>query len=55
MFNSVHSMVSALNTSQRLHNEMFSSVIQAPVTFFDANPVGRILNRFSKDIGVFAR
>jgi hypothetical protein len=31
---------------------MFASVIQAPVTFFDANPVGRVLNRFSKDIGM---
>ena len=30
---------------------MVVSVLQAPVLFFDLNPVGRILNRFSKDVG----
>ena len=30
---------------------MTKAVIEAPVIFFDTNPVGRILNRFSKDIG----
>ncbi|XP_016893938.1 multidrug resistance-associated protein 4-like isoform X2 [Cynoglossus semilaevis] len=35
-----------------LHNQMFDTVLRAPVRFFDTNPVGRILNRFSKDIGV---
>ena len=30
---------------------MTIAVIKAPVLFFDTNPVGRILNRFSKDIG----
>ncbi|XP_069746450.1 ATP-binding cassette sub-family C member 4 isoform X3 [Narcine bancroftii] len=40
-----------VNSSQELHNEMFTSIIRAPVLFFDRNPIGRILNRFSKDIG----
>jgi len=31
---------------------MLDKVIQSPVSFFDANPVGQILNRFSNDIGV---
>ena len=30
---------------------MVVAVLQAPVLFFDSNPVGRIMNRFSKDIG----
>ncbi|XP_016079635.1 PREDICTED: multidrug resistance-associated protein 4 [Miniopterus natalensis] len=40
-----------VKSSQSLHNKMFESILKAPVLFFDRNPVGRILNRFSKDIG----
>lgn len=30
---------------------MFNGVVSAKMRFFDTNPSGRILNRFSKDIG----
>ncbi|KAM4788293.1 ATP-binding cassette sub-family C member 4 isoform 6-T6 [Cyanocitta cristata] len=40
-----------VNSGQNLHNKMFQSILKAPVLFFDRNPIGRILNRFSKDIG----
>ncbi|XP_060989038.1 ATP-binding cassette sub-family C member 4-like isoform X3 [Dama dama] len=40
-----------VNSSQTLHNEMLESILKAPVLFFDRNPIGRILNRFSKDTG----
>uniref|UniRef100_G1LUQ0 ATP binding cassette subfamily C member 4 (PEL blood group) n=1 Tax=Ailuropoda melanoleuca TaxID=9646 RepID=G1LUQ0_AILME len=40
-----------VHSSQTLHNRMFESILRAPVLFFDRNPVGRILNRFSKDVG----
>jgi len=43
--------LTALKASENLHNKMTKAVIEAPVIFFDTNPVGRILNRFSKDIG----
>ena len=43
--------LAAINASENLHDEMTEAVIKAPVLFFDTNPVGRILNRFSKDIG----
>eukprot|EP01084_Bolivina_argentea_P084782 153284_1 len=32
-----------------LHNKMFSGVLHSSMRFFEANPVGRILNRFSQD------
>lgn len=34
-----------------LHSKMFRAVLDAPMLFFDRNPIGRILNRFSKDTG----
>ncbi|XP_074520424.1 ATP-binding cassette sub-family C member 4 [Halichoeres trimaculatus] len=37
--------------AQALHNRMFDAILRTPVRFFDINPIGRILNRFSKDIG----
>ena len=30
---------------------LVKGVIQSPIRFFDTNPAGRILNRFSKDMG----
>ena len=43
--------VTALRASGNLHDQMTNAVLKAPVLFFDTNPVGRILNRFSKDVG----
>ena len=40
-----------LKASKILHNNMMMSVVKAPLFYFDKTPVGRILNRFSKDIG----
>ena len=31
---------------------MLAALLKAPVLFFDTNPVGRVLNRFSRDIGI---
>jgi len=33
-----------------LHNSMLRAVARAPMLFFDSQPVGRILNRLSKDV-----
>ncbi|XP_049883671.1 probable multidrug resistance-associated protein lethal(2)03659 [Pectinophora gossypiella] len=40
-----------IRASARLHDHMFRGVTNAPMWFFHHNPSGRILNRFSKDIG----
>ena len=31
---------------------MLNTVTRAPILFFDSNPLGRIINRFSKDTTV---
>lgn len=41
----------AVDASMNMHNKMFNSLLRSPISFFDTNPVGRILNRFSKDTG----
>lgn len=38
--------------SVHLHDFVFSKVINASMSFFNNNPSGRILNRFSKDLGI---
>ncbi|XP_072383363.1 ATP-binding cassette sub-family C member 4-like isoform X2 [Diabrotica undecimpunctata] len=40
-----------LNCSENLHGMLFTGVTNTYMRFFDKNPSGRILNRFSKDIG----
>ncbi|XP_025192648.1 multidrug resistance-associated protein 4-like [Melanaphis sacchari] len=40
-----------LKSSMILHNNMFSAIIRATIYFFNTNSSGRILNRFSKDMG----
>ena len=35
-----------------LHDSAFFRMLRAPLSFFDSNPAGRILNRFSKDVAL---
>ncbi|KAL1881089.1 hypothetical protein Plec18167_003631 [Paecilomyces lecythidis] len=34
----------------RLHSELVTAVLSAPVSWFDQNPIGRAINRFGNDI-----
>ena len=36
--------------SGSLHSRMLKNVLRSPMSFFDTTPLGRVLNRFSKDI-----
>nr|CAD7423121.1 unnamed protein product [Timema monikensis] len=40
-----------MKSSIQLHNTMFENILRSKMRFFDTNPSGRILNRFSKDMG----
>jgi len=36
--------------SKQSHHRLLYRVLHSPMTFFEITPLGRILNRFSKDI-----
>lgn len=43
--------MSSLYAAKKLHDQMLSSILRAPMVFFNTNPLGRIINRFAKDLG----
>lgn len=40
----------AMQASSQLHSSMLWRVMRAPMSFFDATPLGRVINRFTGDI-----
>ena len=38
-----------LHGSSHIHHRMFTAVLHTSMQFFESNPIGRILNRFSRD------
>ncbi|XP_014214762.1 probable multidrug resistance-associated protein lethal(2)03659 [Copidosoma floridanum] len=42
----------SMRISRNLHAQMFNSIVNTTMAFFNANSIGRIMNRFSKDIGI---
>eukprot|EP00095_Tigriopus_kingsejongensis_P003830 maker-scaffold2698_size13172-snap-gene-0.3 protein:Tk03830 transcript:maker-scaffold2698_size13172-snap-gene-0.3-mRNA-1 annotation:"multidrug resistance-associated protein 1 isoform x4" len=44
--------ISTLNASKQMHKTMLHRVMRSPMSFFDTTPLGRIVNRFAKDIDV---
>ncbi|XP_042871644.1 ATP-binding cassette sub-family C member 3-like [Penaeus japonicus] len=45
-------MQGCLRASRVLHQRLLQSVVRLPMSFFDTNPSGRIINRFSKEISI---
>ena len=41
-----------LTASRQLHDTLLLRVLRSPQSFIECTPVGRILNRFSKDMGI---
>lgn len=46
-FRAVVSFFFTIKASRKLHDGMTKAVLRAPISFFDTNPLGRVLNRFS--------
>ena len=47
----IHSMF-CMNASVNIHSSLFNRMVRAQMRFFYNNPIGIILNRFSRDIGI---
>ena len=45
------SIVPGATASEVIHQRLLYRVMRSPMSFFDTNPTGRIVNRFSADIG----
>lgn len=43
---------STIRAARSLHKQILETIIRCPMSFFDITPIGRILNRFSRDIDV---
>ena len=41
-----------IRSNSNLHQAMANTIVRAKIVFFDSNPIGRILTRFSKDMAV---
>ncbi|KAI3852205.1 hypothetical protein MKX03_012277, partial [Papaver bracteatum] len=44
-------IISSLYAAKKLHDAMLHSILRAPMLFFHTNPIGRVINRFAKDLG----
>ncbi|KAJ3292905.1 hypothetical protein HDU79_000932 [Rhizoclosmatium sp. JEL0117] len=51
-FNSFLAVWCAQNAANTMHKNLMNAMLGAPLRFFEITPIGRILNRFSKDISV---
>lgn len=44
--------VGCVYAAKHLHNNLLHQTMRLPMAFFDTTPLGRIMNRFSRDVDV---
>jgi ABC-type multidrug transport system fused ATPase/permease subunit len=52
VWSSLLTYLGTLKASLALHKFLLSNLLRTPTSFFDVTPVGRIINRFAKDVDV---
>ncbi|CAJ0751060.1 18110_t:CDS:10 [Entrophospora sp. SA101] len=49
-FRSYYMFMGSLSASKKFHTALVDQILKAKIRFFDTTPIGRIMNRFSKDM-----
>ena len=50
LFRTITQVFAGIRVGKKMHNWLMNIVFRAPINiFFDVTPIGKILNRFSKD------
>ena len=52
MIGSLMLAIFTLNAASKLHSTLLMRIMRSPMSFFETTPLGRILNRFSKDVDI---
>lgn len=52
MIGSLTMAFGSIQASNILHSDMLHNIMRSPMAFFDTTPLGRIVNRFAKDVDV---
>lgn len=52
LFRTTCFFAACMRASITMHDKLFRSVMAAPISFFDFNPIGILLNRVSRDMGI---
>jgi ABC-type multidrug transport system fused ATPase/permease subunit len=43
--------IASLNAASEIHRGLLSNIFRQPMSFFELIPIGRVLSRFSRDLG----